>query len=283
VKSFESFNSESYEADIYNLPLTQRQELKDLLVEMPVKESLNENIFTDIKTSLTSFLRKKAIDWLINLSEKELDKHIDNLTVLDPEDFSNINKCQIIYLGGGIDKTTEESAKMWREEIEDFFGDEHIIKIPEINITAKTGKFNKSKYAKPIIVNPMRNELIRWDDPKFADMHRKWKAGELNSGDFDIEDWKHWAKGTGSAISAADRRLVHICDTNLVCLNKSAGAGTLGELELGTISSTNHFIWLSAGYQIKDISPWLIPGIKKIIRSTAELYLLLNKIKEINS
>lgn len=284
IKTFENFKDpENYENEIYNLPLSQRQELKELLTEMPVKNEAN--IFREIKTALTSFLRKKAIDWLINLSEKELNEQIEHLTVLDPQDFSNIDKCQVIYLGGPIDKTSKAGATEWRELVEDTIGEEnHVLKGNNMLQTAKTGKLHKSGLKYPIIVNPWRNELVRKDDPRFQDVFNRWKTGELNEpGAISPDDWKYWAKKTNQQIAAGDRRLVAVCDTNLVYLNRDTGGGTYGEIELGTLGGINNFIWLNNGYKIQDISPWLIPGVKKIVRNMIELQNLLGKIIEINA
>jgi hypothetical protein len=209
------------------------------------------------------------------------------LKVLDPTDLSpevlRVPTVSGIYLGGGIDKTKEDSeSKFWREEVEQFFGDEHIVFDSEIAELGKTGKLkNKSKYKKPLLFNPMRNELVR-KDPNWAEYHRMWREGEFDKiepGSEQEKMWLDWVKITNTAINKPDRLIIQECDTNLVSLNAGAGGGTYGEIELTAYRNLNLFIWLNDAWTIKDISPWLIPSITKIVRTKEELFTLLETIK----
>lgn len=287
--------------DILNLPLEARVEVKEALEkikEVKKNEKFNESneiidslkelggVFKDIFKSAISKLRKwlskKMIDILINMNEKDLSKKIQSLKQLDPTDLSDIDSTKAIYLGGGIDKTSEEDAAGWRDKIENYFGEEHVVKGEDMILLGKKGKLDMSKYPKPLILNPLRNELIRQDDPKFAEIFRKWKAGELDK-EKDDEEWKYWADAINKEIYAPDLRIVNICDTNLVKLDPAAGAGTISEMQISSLRGLNLFVWLDNGYTVKDISPWLIPSVSKLIRSDEELNILLDKIKEKNA
>lgn len=297
-----NFLNEGLESDfssILNLPLGQRKEVQKGLEEISdIKQnesfSVNEELdapnigefFRDIYkgavSKLKKWLSKKAVSFLINQSQNELKKKIDMLKILDPTDLSDIGKVESIYLGGGIDKTSEEGAAGWRDSIEEYFGMDHVVQGDDMISLAKDGKLNKGNYPKPMILNPMRNELVRTNDPRFSEIFRKWKAGELDK-EKDHEDWKYWANAINKEIHAPDLRIVNGCDTNLVKLDPAAGAGTLGEMQVSSLRGLNLFVWLDNGYQVQDISPWLIPTITKLVRSDEELQLLLRGINEINN
>ncbi|CAG7579866.1 MAG: hypothetical protein SLAVMIC_00133 [uncultured marine phage] len=282
--------NESYDVfdDILNMPLEQRKEVKASLEEiadMKKNESMNEglgDLYRAAVSRLKRWVSKKAVAFLINLSQNDLNKKIDMLSMLDPTDFSDINKAEVIYLGGGIDKTSEEGAAGWRDNIEEYFGMDHVVQGEDMILLAKDGKLNKGNYPKPLIMNPMRNELVRTNDPKFSEIFRKWKAGELNK-ETNPDEWKYWANVINKEIHAPDLRIVNACDTNLVKLDPAAGAGTLGEMQVSSLRGLNLFVWLDNGYQVQDISPWLIPTITKLVRSDEELQILLDNIKNINS
>lgn len=107
-KIFESIKTESDNINyILNLPLSVRKDIKTLLTEKE-DEIINESLFSDLKFKLKEWVHDKMLLWLLNQSEKKLNKTIDLLNVFDPTDFSNIRKCESIYLGGGIDKTPDE-------------------------------------------------------------------------------------------------------------------------------------------------------------------------------
>lgn len=304
IQKYSDYINESKTGDINDilmLPLEGRLEVKEALEDMKdikKNEKFNESnefidslkefggifkdMFKSILSKLKKWLSKKMIDILINMNEKDLNEKIQKLKQLDPTDLSDIDNIEAIYLGGGIDKTSEEGAAGWRDSIESYFGMDHIIKGKDMIRLAKMGKIDKSQYPKPLILNPLRNELVRNDDPKFAEIFRKWKAGELDS-EKDHQEWKYWADVINKEIYAPDLRIVNICDTNLVKLDPAAGAGTISEIQVSSLRGLNIFIWLDNGYSVKDISPWLIPSISKLIRSDEELEILLDKIKEKNA
>jgi hypothetical protein len=266
------------------MPLLARRELKDALKSIPVN-TLNENIFTNLFGKFNKWLNKKTLQWIINLNEREINKDIELLSIIDPTDFSNIKSVDAIYLGGAIDKTKPDSkVKFWREETEQFFGTDHVIKGEDIIKLGKTGKIKKSKFPKPLILNPMRNELIRFKG-EFKKAMDTWYSGgfdEMEKGTQEEELMKYWKKTGNVTMTNPDRRIITACDTNLISTNAGAGMGTWGEAELTTYANMNMFIWLNDGWTIKDISPWLIPSITKIVRNEEEFKQLLTSIKVFN-
>jgi len=326
-----------------------------------------------------------VLAWLVNLSEKELDKKIKTLSLFDPTDFSMIKKVETIYLGGGIDKTPddyevillpEELGELenlpgdykeapraykdvfnlvatrngiflkiiedikhhcpekikdmrrepepmdhnplgyftfsvergtdlsfldpklakhlkviggggnWRFDIENMFGADHVMAsqdICDISYSKKPiiNKY-KGKYAKPIILNPLRKEQSTRDNPEFRATYGRWKKGELNKAVKD-DEFRFMADVINKDIKAPDLRVLNICDTNIVKYDAVAGDGTKGELQFGALKQGhNLFLWLSGGYDIVDVSPWTFPEATKIVRSDEEFKLLIQSIKKIN-
>lgn len=322
---------------VFNLSLEQRKDVKYLLSSIVegenIEESkLNESLFQGLKDKVLRWLNKKVFTWLINQSEKELVNIIDTLTVLDPSDLSNLKvKPEIIYLGGGIDKTPDNykitdnvdeilskikeiapqkfkdfhsgtnvveverrtnldflgdlkqflepigGGGNWRYDIENFFGDDHVVKDEHMENLSKTGKIKKSDFPKPIIVNPLRSEANKRMNPRWVDVYRKWKEGDLE----DEEDIAFFKKELISGIVTPDLRMVNICDTNFIRLDGTHGAGTLGEAEMSRFRKQNMFIWIAGGYELSDLSPWIMPGITKLLRSEDEVNILISAIKNL--
>lgn len=174
----------------------------------------------------------------------------------------------------------------WRFEIEEMFGQDHIMQSQDIcNISYSKkpilGKY-VGKYKKPIILNPLRKEQSTRDNPKFRATYAKWRRGELNQSKRD-DEFKFMADVINKDIKAPDLRVLNICDTNLVKYDAVAGDGTKGELGFAALKyDHNLFIWLDGGYDIVDISPWTFPEAKKIVRNMEELKLLIQSIKKLN-
>jgi hypothetical protein len=363
---FEQPNDKKYLNDILMMPLEKRKELIEILKKGEINES--ENLFSTIKGleyKFKAYASKKALSWLINLSEKELNKKIKTLNLFDPTDFSNIKKVETIYLGGGIDKTPDvyeirlpdESMKNpyaivglrnslllniiekikancpeklkevrretepmdnnpygyfnfsvdrgtdlsflskeelscivpiggggnWRYDIENMFGQEHVVQSVDIFNLSYTGKFpNMKNYKKPLILNPLRKEQSTRDNPEFRKIYGRWKKGMLNQTEKD-DEFKFMANVINKDIKAPDLRVLNACDTNLVKYDAVAGDGTKGELQFGAFKQGhNMFMWLDGGYNISDVSPWTFPEATKIVRNQKELLLLIESIKKIN-
>lgn len=254
------------ELQLLKLPLEQRQIIKNQL-ELHINESF--------MSSIKDFISRKMMSWLINRNEKEIRKTIDTLTIFDPEDFSNIKKPEIIYLGGGMDKP-KDGGVGWRIEFENHFGPEHVVNREDIFKLGYKSKLDTNKYKKPILLDPTIKEIIR-EDPYFMNKWSKLKAQTI-----DEPGLKYMAKTINKEITNPDLRIVNKCDTIFAKLDGSQGPGTLGELQVATLLRLNVFAWLTGDYQLKDLNLWIIPEINKIVRTDDEVLLLINKIKEVN-
>lgn len=111
ITKYRIYESNKYDIDMLNdiliLPLNIRNDLKRFL-QNKLSGNINESIFNDIKFRFKNWIHEKILLWLINQSDTKLENTIDTLNLFDPTDFSNVKKCEVIYLGGGIDKTPDE-------------------------------------------------------------------------------------------------------------------------------------------------------------------------------
>jgi len=174
----------------------------------------------------------------------------------------------------------------WRFEIEEMFGQNHIMQSQDICDISYSKKPIVSKYInkykKPIILNPLRKEQSTRDNPEFRNTYAKWRRGELNQAERD-DEFKFMADVINKDIKAPDLRVLNICDSNLVKYDAVAGDGTKGELGFAALKyNHNLFLWLDGGYEIEDISPWTFPEATKIVRNNEELRLLIRSIKKLN-
>ena len=192
-----------------------------------------------------------------------------NLDFLSPEELG-----ALVSVGGGGN---------WRFDIENMFGEDHIVQSKDIFDLSYSGKLpNKDKYKKPLILNPLRKEQSTRDNPEFRKIYGQWKKGHLNKAVKD-DEFKFMADVINVDIKAPDLRVLNICDTNLVKYDAVAGDGTKGELQFGAFKQGhNLFLWLDGGYEIQDVSPWTFPEATKIVRNQEELRLLIQSIKKLN-
>lgn len=251
------------ELELLALPLEQRRQIKNFL-----KTQTNEGKIGD-------WISRKMMSWLINRNEREIIKTMNVLTIFDPEDFSNVKKPEIIYLGGGMDKTTD-GGEGWRREFEMLFGDDHVVKEKDVFKLGYTGKLDTKKYPKPILLDPTLKELIR-KDPEFISTWDKLKAKTISP-----EEYAYMGRTINKEITNPDLRIVNKCDTIFARLDGTHGAGTLGELQIATLLNQNVFVWLIGKFSLKDLNIWIIPEINKIVRTDEELMKLINKIKKVN-
>lgn len=272
------------------IPLNIIKDLKSTLIK---KQPVTEGLFDNLKYKFGQWLSKQAIKYLVESTEKHFDEKIKVLNVFDPTDFSDIKKCEIIYLGGGIDAATNLDQN-WRYWFEKQFSEEepnpHVMYNEDAVKLSLTGKINKDDYAKPILFNPLRNEVIR-DDPEFKDAYKAFKSGEFDKPfTKNDEKFKKLQRFFNTNVVAFDLRAFNVCDTNFVHWDATAGAGTKGELQLSMNRKQNIFIWVdsemfddeSIRFKVKNISPWTIGSVTKIVRGDEEVKLLIDSIKKIN-
>jgi hypothetical protein len=174
----------------------------------------------------------------------------------------------------------------WRFDIENMFGQEHVMASQDICDLSYSkrpiiGKY-LNKYKLPLILNPLRKEQSTRDNPEFRATYQRWKKGELNKAKKD-DEFRFMADVINKDIKAPDLRVLNACDTNLVKYDAVAGDGTKGELQFGAFKQgLNLFLWLDGGYDIVDVSPWTFPEATKIVRDREEMELLIETIKKFN-
>lgn len=272
------------------IPISVIKDLKSTLIK---KRPITEGFLDNLRYKFDQWLSKQAIRYLVESTEKHLDEKIKVLNVFDPTDFSDIKKCEVIYLGGGIDAATNLDQN-WRYWFEKQFSEEepnpHVMYNEDAVKLSLSGKFNKNDYAKPILFNPLRNEVIR-DDPEFKDAYKAFKGGEFDEPfTKNDEKFKKLQKYFNTNVVAFDLRAFNVCDTNFVHWDATAGAGTKGELQLSMNRKQNIFIWVDSDmfddekirFKVKNISPWTIGSVTKIVRGDEEVKILIDSIKKFN-
>ena len=217
------------------------------------------------------YITDKATNFLINASMNEIKDTIHMIKVLDPTDMAGIFKPKAMYLGGGIDFA--EDGASWRTKVEEFFGSDHVVKDERLLKLVTTGDLNFSGIKYPAILNPLRAETVRAEDPEFQEMFGKWKSNELTD-----EDMIIFKEKIREQIVHQDLYMLQVCDTNLVSFDGSAGAGTFGEAQISALKNQQVFIWLNKGQKMSNISPWLFPSITKIIKDD-EIWPFLENFK----
>ena len=302
IKNFDRFLYEGLhfdDNDLFNelltskIPLSAIKELKAILIK---KQQLTEGLLDNIKYKFHQWLSKEVISYLIESTERHLDKKIDIINVFDPTDFSDIKKCEIIYLGGGIDAASNLEQN-WRYWFEDQFSklepNPHVMYQDEavkLSLTGKLPNKIKNQYSKPILFNPLRNEVIR-DNTDFKDAYKAFKGGDFDEPfNKESEKFNKLQRYFNTNVVAFDLRAFNVCDTNVVKWDRVAGSGTQGEMQLSMNRKQNIFMWVDSDmfdnekvrYRTKNISPWTIGSVTKVVRGDEEMKLLIETIKKFN-
>ena len=261
--------------ELLMMPLVARQKLLDDLVDVVDVEqeytNMDEQIsykgIPEIKAKTTvgkilkwvkRYITDKAPNFLINASMSEIKDTINLLKVMDPTDTTAIFKPKAVYLGGGIDFAKD--ALSWREQVEQFFGPNHVVKDERLFKLVNTGEFSFDGLSTPALLNPLRAETVRDEDEEFQSLFKKWKSNELSPEDFQVFQEK-----IRDQIVHQDLYMLQICDTNLINFDGTAGAGTFGEAQISALKNQQVFLWLTNGMKLSNVSPWLIPSITKVL------------------
>jgi len=282
-----STDIEGFKDEIFDLSLEERQSIQrglETLETIKHSENLEERInykgIPEMRASSTlgkifkwfkRYITDKATNFLINASMNEIKDTIHMIKVLDPTDMAGIFKPKAMYLGGGIDFA--EDGASWRTNVEEFFGSDHVVKDERLLTLVTTGDLGYSGLKKPAILNPLRAETVRAEDPEFQEMFGKWKSNELTD-----EDMVVFKEKIREQIVHQDLYMLQVCDTNLVSFDGTAGAGTFGEAQVSALKNQQVFIWLNKGQKMSNISPWLFPSITKIIKD-GEIWSFLKNFK----
>ena len=294
LKPWDSFVNERAEENVMDelqllffMPLDQRKDLEVTLKKLGyATESVSEGFIQNIKLKLNNWLTEKAIRFLITNREKMLPKMLEGLKVLDPTDLTGIDHINALYLGGGIDFA--DNANGWRMQVEEFFGENCVVKDLDMKYVGLGKKIDTSKFGRPMIFNPLNNEPSREESSIFGRMFDKWKRGELNVMK-NSEDWNVWVQEINKEIKTPDLHVLNFCDSNLIKYDKVAGDGTKAELQVSDWKNHYMFYWLgekvgasgeSTFYTVKNISPWSLPTATKILRNDEEAWIFLGLLKE---
>ena len=280
-------NINEFKDEIFDLPLEERKSVLrglETLATIKHSDSLEEQInykgipemrakttFGKIIKWFKRYITDKATNFLINASMNEIKDTIHMIKVLDPTDMTGIFNPKAMYLGGGIDFA--EDGASWRTRVEDFFGSDHVVKDERLLNLVTTGDLNFSGIKYPAILNPLRAETVRAEDPEFQEMFGRWKSNELTDDDMII-----FKEKIREQIVHQDLYMLQVCDTNLVSFDGTAGAGTFGEAQISALKNQQVFIWLNSDMKMSNISPWLFPSITKIIKDD-ELWPFLENFK----
>jgi len=273
--------------ELLTIPFDLRRQLKDELEhildsdgELELGEQISYKGIPEIKAKTTMgklikwvkrYITDKATNFLINASMNELKDTIALLDVMDPTDTTGIFTPKAMYLGGGIDFASD--ALSWREQIEQFFGPNHIVKGDKLLNLVTSGEFNFDGLSTPVLLNPLRAETVRDEDDEFQGLFKRWKSNELTPEEFTLFQEK-----IRDQIVHQDLYMLQVCDTNLINFDGTAGAGTFGEAQISTLKNQQVFLWLTNGMKLSNVSPWLIPSITKILVGE-ELWPFLDNFK----
>ena len=266
--------------ELLNIPLDLRNQLQAELEGIvnsdeseesaeyaPIDEQISYKGIPEIKAKTTigkilkwvkRYITDKATNFLINASMNEIKDTIDLLQVMDPNDTTAIFTPKAMYLGGGIDFATD--ALSWREQVEQFFGPNHVVKGDKLFKLVNTGEFSFDGLSTPALLNPLRAETVRDEDDEFQVLFKKWKSNELSPEDFQVFQEK-----IREQIVHQDLYMLQVCDTNLINFDGTAGAGTFGEAQISALKNQQVFLWLTNGMKLSNVSPWLIPSITKVL------------------
>ena len=261
--------------ELLTMPLVVRQKLLDDLTDVVSVEeeyiNMDEQIsykgIPEIKAKTTvgkilkwvkRYITDKATNFLINASMGEIKDTINLLKAMDPTDTTAIFTPKAMYLGGGIDFAKD--ALSWREQVEEFFGPNNVVKDERLFKLVNTGEFSLDGLSTPALLNPLRAETVRDEDNEFQELFKKWKSNELSPEDFQVFQEK-----IRENIVHQDLYMLQVCDTNLINFDGTAGAGTFGEAQISALKNQQVFLWLTNGMKLSNVSPWLIPSITKVL------------------
>ena len=294
---------------VLSLPHDEIMELRDDIEEMIEKENINESISSfliNLKNKFNNWFDDKLFSFLINRKKSFYTELVDKLNLFDLENLDDIVntfpnfKIRSMYLAGGMDDA-EDTGKGWREELEYEFEVNNPGKssqeVENIKVKDKiikpayvvdgifldkllaNEKETLKLYDKPALFNPVRKEVDRNKDDQFDNA-----IADMKDPDFDPiknnKPYRFFQKTFSDTIEPDDEHLLRISDVVFLGYDKTAGAGTFGELELTSLIRKPVFTWLVNGYtnDMGKFKLWNIPHLSKIARNKNEMRLLVKTI-----
>jgi hypothetical protein len=283
-----------------NIPSSEIPELiKDLT---PVLEStLNEGFFSDLKDKLVKWFDEKIMNYIVGKKARFYTDLVGKLDLFNLTDLSDIDKhyrnfkLDSIYLAGGMDKAKDVGAG-WRAQVEYEFEVVHpgnTSDMPEIsipyfgkNVMVKPAyiidgiymdKFIEEGndyvlkyYDTPAILNPVRKEVDRTKNVKFADEMGRFKRGEYED-TTDPRTFDEISAIFSKTIEPDDEYIVNLCDVIFAGFNESTSGGSFGELQQASFLNKPIFAWYIDGWKISGHSPWNLPHVSKIMRTEEDM------------
>ena len=271
-------------------------------LETPVDESLNEGFFSDLKDKLVKWFDEKIMNYIVNKKKDFYSDLIGKLEIFNLTDLSDIDenfrnfKLNSIYLAGGMDKAKDVGAG-WRAQVEyefevknggkksqmdriviPYYGDDITVKTAytvyneNMNRFSEEGgnKFILKYYDTPAILNPVRKEVDRTKNPKFAEEMGKFKSGEYEETE-DPRTFDEINKIFSKTIEPEDELIVNACDAFFVGFNEYTSGGSFGELQQASFLNKPIFAWYIDDWKISGHSPWNLPHMSKIMRTTEDM------------
>lgn len=315
ILSYEDFLKESAKNefnDILSLldelkdkPIKDILQLRDVLKSelKNVNESINEGFIENLKNKIKRTFDDLIFKYLVNRKKEYYENVINSLDIFDLTSLKNIpgiNKIESIYLAGGMDKALDTGAG-WRSVVEFEFEKYGKPKedLPEIEISS-FGKMKpkrivdtvflssfiskpkeiKKLYNFPLILNPGRIELDRTKNMNFIQGMENYKKIDYKSGSEKYTPyWFNIIKTMTGKVEPNDEHLVRLADAIFLGLNKSAAAGTYGELQMASFLNRPIFVYMTdKNWEFKDFSTWTFPHISKLVRNEAEMKILVKTI-----
>ena len=270
-------------------------------IDTVTNESMNEGFFGDLKDKLIKWFDEKMFNYVVNKKKSFYTELVGKLQLFNLTDLSDIKdnfrnfKLDSIYLAGGMDKAKDVGAG-WRAQVEyefevvnggkkskmepitiPYYG-QNVVVTPAFTIDGlnmdkfieEGNKFAKKNYDTPAILNPVRKEVDRTKNPEFAEEMGKFKRGEYE----DTEDPRSFDKISkifSQTIEPEDELIVNICDAIFVGFNESTSGGSFGELQQASFLNKPIFAWYIGDWKISGHSPWNLPHVSKIMRTTEDM------------
>jgi hypothetical protein len=293
---------------VLTLPHDKIMELRDDIEEMVENENINESIssfLTNLKNKFNNWFDDKLFSFLINRKKSFYTELVDKLNLFDLENLDDVAdifpnfKIKSMYLAGGMDDA-DDTGKGWREQLEYEFEINHpgnvSSEVEEIEIGDKilkpayvvdgifldellADKNTLNLYDKPALFNPVRKEVDRNKDDQFDNAIADMKDPDFDP-TIDKKPYRFFQKTFSDSIEPDDENLLRISDVVFLGYDKTAGAGTYGELELTSLIRKPVFTWLVNGYtnDMGKFKLWNIPHLSKIARNPDEMKILVNTI-----
>jgi len=174
-----------------------------------------------------------------------------------------------------------DTGKGWRVKLENQFGDDHIIEDDTLVRVLRDPKV-LSEFSYPVLLNPVRKEVDRNKSDEFDNAISALKSPDYNPREQGEKPLDFFRKTFANSIEPDDEHLLRISDAVFLGQDRTAGAGTYGELELLSLSRKPLFCWLinkSEG-KVGEIKLWTIPTLSKVMLNEEDMKIFCKTLKK---